>query len=512
MNWLGPPPTWTPTEWFITLSNPIFCMFAPDLDPSQNMLGAQAVFLGATALVSLGLVIVAARNIRRVALGQASRPARVERPGFAGKLIARLPEPSLEGNPVLWREWHRKRPSRWAGRLWTTYAVVSFLATLGVIAGYYLTAGWNDADMAGFVNGWQVAIGLLLLSISAPMALAEERDRGSLDVVMTTPLTTRTIVWGKWLGTFAVVPRLAILPVWMVVALAMVSGRWADPLLLAVTIFAPAAAITSLGLALATWIPRPSRAVAASLLSYVLMTIGSSIFLGVLGYPGSRASFFGTYFGWPVNFWDMLAGLNPFWGVRAVTQDAGRLSYWNSMFVNQHFFDLAEPDGTAARELFLGVGAHLAIAAAALAATLLTFDRCLGRVADRARPARGRRPGTSPEGAVIGAIGGALAGFVVIGALSGIAEIASVPLAAVIVSAFGALFGAAAGGRLIGLTGWFMIVGALLGTAAAVIVIALAAPQVSGVGGGALLGAPPGLIIGLLVGLRREKARVARPT
>jgi ABC-type transport system involved in multi-copper enzyme maturation permease subunit len=381
-----------------------------------------------------------------------------------------------------------------------------------VIASYYLSASWNDADLAGFVNGWQVAIGLLLLSISAPMALAEERDRGSLDVVLTTPLATRTIVWGKWLGTFAIVPRLAILPVWLVVALAMVSGRWVDPLLLVVTIFAPAAAITSLGLALATWIPRPSRAVAVSLLSYVLMTIGSSIFLAVLGFPGPRASFFGTFFGWPVLFWEMLAGLNPYWGVRAVTQDAGTLSYWNSMFVYQRVFDLAEQAGTAARDLLLGVGAHLAIAAVALAATLLTFDRSLGRVSDRARPARSRRPGASPEGAVIGAIGGALAGFVVIGALAGSAEIASVPLAAVIVSSFGALFGAAAGGRLIGLTGWFMIAGALLGSVAAGIVIALAAPQVSAVVGGALLGAPPGLIVGLLLGLRREKARVARPT
>ena len=78
--------------------------------------------------------------------------------------------------------------------------------------------------MAAHVNAWQVAIGLLLLSVSAATTLAEERDRGSLDVIMTTPLTSREIVWGKWWGTFAMVPRLAILPIWVATGAAMVTG------------------------------------------------------------------------------------------------------------------------------------------------------------------------------------------------------------------------------------------------------------------------------------------------
>ena len=66
--------------------------------------------------------------------------------------------------------------------------------------------------MMGIVNGFQVSIGLLLLSVSAATSLAEERVRGSLDVLMTTPLSTRQIVLGKWLGTFRLVPLLAVLP------------------------------------------------------------------------------------------------------------------------------------------------------------------------------------------------------------------------------------------------------------------------------------------------------------
>ena len=56
-----------------------------------------------------------------------------ERPDAPARLLDYLPGPSLDGNPVLWREWHRKRPSRWTGRFWTVYAVVSTLASLYVL-------------------------------------------------------------------------------------------------------------------------------------------------------------------------------------------------------------------------------------------------------------------------------------------------------------------------------------------------------------------------------------------
>ena len=68
--------------------------------------------------------------------------------------------------------------------------------------------------------------------IIEPNYLAEERDRGSLDVIMATPLTSREIVWGKWWGTFAMVPRLAILPIWVAAGASMVTGRGIGPVLM----------------------------------------------------------------------------------------------------------------------------------------------------------------------------------------------------------------------------------------------------------------------------------------
>ena len=298
---IGPPPTWNPSLWMLAYTNPLVCAFLEyerlRTGTTAPSLAAQAGFLGGAVLVAWALVALAARHVRPVALGQASRPARRERPGFAARLVALLPEPPLDGNPVLWREWHRKRPSRWTGRLWTAYAVASGLASALVIAQYYLWPYlwpyyWGDAGFAGQVNGWEVVIGLLLLSISAPLALAEERDRGSLDVIMTTPLSARTIVWGKWWGTFATVPRLAILPIWVTTALALVTGRWIGVLLVIGLIFAPAAAFTSLGLAVATWVARPGRAVAAVLSIYATIVIGCPL-LGVVMeglYPQYRST------------------------------------------------------------------------------------------------------------------------------------------------------------------------------------------------------------------------------
>jgi ABC-type transport system involved in multi-copper enzyme maturation permease subunit len=142
------------------------------------------------------------------------------------------------------------------------------------------------------VNGFQVGAGLLLLSVSAATSLAEERQRGSLDVLMSTPLPTRAIVWGKWCGAFRTAPPLLVLPVVLATALSFHTGRfWGVPVLAAL-ILAYAAAITSLGLALATWIPQMGRAGALTVGFYVIMSIGwipvSLIAFGDV--PGDKAS------------------------------------------------------------------------------------------------------------------------------------------------------------------------------------------------------------------------------
>ena len=259
-------------------------------------LAEQAAFFLATLLIARVLIGLAGRLLRPTVLAQANRPQRRQRPDAPARIVDYLPGPPIDSNPVLWREWHRKRPSRWTGRFWTAYAVASTLASLYVLGWYYHV--WGDGLLrygmhvvAAQVNAWQVAIGLLLLSVSAATALAEERDRGSLDVIMTTTLTTREIVWGKWWGTFAMVPRLAILPIWVACGAAMIGDGWIGLVLMIGMILSYAAAITSFGLAMATWIPRLGRVITVSVMAFVLVAVGWPLVLQVLpNLPAFRTS------------------------------------------------------------------------------------------------------------------------------------------------------------------------------------------------------------------------------
>ncbi len=137
-----------------------------------------------------------------------------------------------------------------------------------------------------WVNGFQVSIGMLMLSVSAATSLSEERVRGSLDVLMATTLSTREIVLGKWLGTFRLVPSLAVLPVLVVLCNDGSKPLYLPTILLTlVFVFACGAAITGLGLLMATWCARVGRAVALTVSCYVLVTVGW-LFLGIWYHTG----------------------------------------------------------------------------------------------------------------------------------------------------------------------------------------------------------------------------------
>ena len=119
---------------------------------------------------------------------------------------------------------------------------------------------------------------------------------------MTTPLTTREIVWGKWWGTFAMVPRLAILPIWVSAGEAMVTDGGIGLVLMIGLILAYSAAITSLGLAAATWIPRLDRVITVSVLTFLIVSAGWPLVVNLLRvFPPTdeglvvASPFFGVY-------------------------------------------------------------------------------------------------------------------------------------------------------------------------------------------------------------------------
>ncbi|MHB1561505.1 MAG: ABC transporter permease [Isosphaeraceae bacterium] len=375
---LGPPASLGKTTLFLT--NPIVAAFAPEFSTPFNPVGLlqQGLFLAVSLLVSMLLIGLASWTLRPAVLAQANRPQKRERTATPARLVDFIPGPPLDTNPILWREWHRKRPSLWTGRFWTAYAIASTLASLYVIGWYY--TWWGDGLIrsgihlvAARINAWQVAIGLLLLSVSAASALGEERDRGSLDVIMTTTLTSREIVWGKWWGTFAMVPRLAILPIWVTAGASMITGNGLGLLFMIGLILAYAAAITSVGLALATWVPRLGRVIGISVMGYILVAAGWPLLVMLLP---SLPYFQGIPFNHQPN-WQGLLLASPFYGVHATTDWAARWSFGGDYSADWGYGPAAISDPTWP---LIWIVVYSGFALLLATATWKSFDRCMGRI------------------------------------------------------------------------------------------------------------------------------------
>jgi ABC-type transport system involved in multi-copper enzyme maturation permease subunit len=320
-----------------------------------------AGFLAGSLAVSAVLAAVSVWRVRAVALRQSGRPARPisARRGTFEAVLGRLglPDDSLDGNPVLWREQHRRQPSGWGRAIWRLYAVLSVLFIL-------LAVFVNDQIAAG-VGGFMVAIGLLMISVTSATALAEERAHGSLDVLMATPLSTREIVLGKWWGAYRAVLRLAVLPGLLGLSVALMRGKLAVAIPLAVlvsaSVLAYGAVVTSLGLWLATRQPRLSRAVGLCVAAYLAATVVWPTIVIVTSQP--RPDHFG------------LLWVSPFF---AVYSAMWWVCWGNADFASWLFASCAS------------IGITATVAYALLRYTLHSFDRLLGRIPDR--PVRFPRP------------------------------------------------------------------------------------------------------------------------
>jgi ABC-type transport system involved in multi-copper enzyme maturation permease subunit len=359
-------PAWDFIAWEFTLpkppdvllkANPFWLAFAPYTDPGKVGLLDCVLFLGGCLSLSALLAAVAVLSLRAAAVRHFARPARARRRLTEGLSLRHgfwgLLGPSLDFNPVLWREWHRRRPSRWIALVWGIYiGGAVFFTALTIYDSLTNTRGTSN-DLPPFVNAFQVSLGLLLISVGSSASLAEERVRGSLDVLLTTPLPTRAIVWGKWWGAFRILPLLTVLPSLLAFSLVLREGRILELFILVPLILAFGAALTSLGLALATWVPRLGRAVAYSVIGYVLVTVAWPFVVVALF---SRDDVLGPG----------LASGSPFFGAafltirleRRFSHDMETIAVWG---------------------VFWTV-AYLVVAAALYVATLLTFDRCLGRI------------------------------------------------------------------------------------------------------------------------------------
>jgi ABC-type transport system involved in multi-copper enzyme maturation permease subunit len=367
---------------YLKYSNPFWLTLAPYNNPLTTSLVEPVGFFLVCLALSIGLAGLSVLRLRPVYLHQANRvPKAVKDSRAAGWFRGQVrwwPGPSLDQNPVLWREWHRNRPSKVVRFVWGAYIVITSLISLKLIWDWSFSGmpAGPGREAGSIFNAFQACIGLLLLAASAGTVLSEERVRGSLDVLLSTPMSTRSIVWGKWWGAFRRVPWLAFWPA--LVAYASLpsnpSARMvAFAYLIPTIIIVQGAALASLGLALATWISRTGRAITWTIAALVGSVVGWPI-MAFLLFPRSGPN--------SIPMAVLIMG-SPFWNVgmtTAVLEQHGRGGGMNDPMEAGALIGL----------IVWGIGYAL-IALGLYLAILWTFDRCLGRTPERPGDPRGFR-------------------------------------------------------------------------------------------------------------------------
>jgi ABC-type transport system involved in multi-copper enzyme maturation permease subunit len=377
-----------PPAWF-EKANPYVLVFAPYNKPGSAGIADFAAFAGVAIAVSAALTVVSIARLRKIVIEQSGRSQKAYRrrlPELA-RLFPSWPTPQLDGNPVLWREWSRNQPSRLARRLW---AVLFLIIWTSMAWGTYesISDGTNQSAN-GFGFGMMILLmfGMLMLSATAPTALADERARGSLDALLATPLSTQSILAAKWWGMYRRVLVLAAVPLYAVLFIAATvpdipvwlfamrfpqpavplngSDRIFAPILCVADFLASGALIVSWGLALATWVPRLGRAVALSVIAFFLFGLGWPLLIDLM---------FSQIFSAQAPSWtDQNRVLKQF-----LTSLSPLVGPMNPIRILQGFeFEVRRP-------LWMSIGTAVvvksAIAGLLFWLTIKTFDRCLGRV------------------------------------------------------------------------------------------------------------------------------------
>ena len=197
-----------PTLWeWLKLSNPYYLAFAPYTDPGRVGLTAYSGFLAACLCLSGMLAAVATAGFARP---PRSRPMpQPPHPSTGPAALARVATTALvfaAPGPVARRQPGPVARVAWLQAVKDDAHRVAVLRCAGchlVRARAVMVHGSPILHMlVALMCAFQVALGLLLLCVAAATGLAEERVRGTLDVLLSTPLKVRSILVGKWWGAF----------------------------------------------------------------------------------------------------------------------------------------------------------------------------------------------------------------------------------------------------------------------------------------------------------------------
>jgi ABC-type transport system involved in multi-copper enzyme maturation permease subunit len=250
-------------------------------------LAKYALFHGA---VAVGGPLWAVLRLRRVALKEASQPARRARRGGVGKRLRRV---GL--HPMLWKEVFAEGGPRFnvVGRavvlllVFVSFAPTAIILFVWLDRGLEPSWGWSGPSdpwdpLSETINLWQVRVAgtgvacllLLAVAVRAAGSVSGERDRQTLDGLLTTPLDSDSILFAKWLGAITSVRRgwVWLGAVW-VLGLVTLGLHPVALLLLAATWLVYAAFVAGLGL----WFSVTSRTTLRATTWTLVSTVGAAL-------------------------------------------------------------------------------------------------------------------------------------------------------------------------------------------------------------------------------------------
>jgi ABC-type transport system involved in multi-copper enzyme maturation permease subunit len=264
-------------------------------DTLGEVLGKYAAFHGTLAAACVAWAVL---RLRAVALRQAAGPVRRSK---SAEPKARRRKP-VGDEPMLWKEVRVEAGLRLGrfGRAFVALMVAVSLVPVGLIAYYcfvdvsgrtYFTEFPIERFRSG-LNVWvrvmTVILGLLFLlgvAVRAAGSVGGERDRDTLDGLLTTPLSGAAILAAKWVGALLSARGFAL---WLALvwALGVLTGSvhvLALPLL-AVGLLPPAAFAAALGLWFSATSRTTLRATLGTLLTAVMFCGGHWVCMGMCCY------------------------------------------------------------------------------------------------------------------------------------------------------------------------------------------------------------------------------------
>ncbi len=226
---------WSMPDWFgplplLNFGNPMIALgefvvglsrFQSFFDVLQEVLTEYAIF---HVLITVFCCTWAVRKLRPVGL-RIDEPLPIwRRTGV--EFPPRLQRPKLgKWPPLLWKEVHADAPvgsHRFSALLMYLQLVLGWFFVVVFVVGVWVSAGFRDIDdfewpvVASQANGYVRALGPFLASVMllavagyAAGSVCRERERQTLDGLLTLPVERSDILFAKWLGA-----PLAVRPIW----------------------------------------------------------------------------------------------------------------------------------------------------------------------------------------------------------------------------------------------------------------------------------------------------------